>query len=452
MEDLMPRWRPLGDPTERARRQSAKLRLLAWAALKHGDPDGALADAGRAVALAEQKLGAQSSEHGAALADLLICQIATGEPDERCTRTLDRLEEIEAAAHDGFVDSAGNLVAMLVTVVITKVGNSSAAMVFLCWLGEAMARRRPREAMDTILQASQRLEQRNCLGEAYELAALQARLCEAACGATDPRVVGTFNRLGLLLKRLDRLDEAVAAYERALDVMAARPTDPRAKAALLNNLGTTHAARRQYPQAVQCLGAALELARNFLPPGDRALHATLFNLADALCHCHDYEKAAPVMLEYLGQPDGARREAALYALAASTLRRGATADAIAYLHLIKHLQEQPDGKDINENLANTLCLLGEAAFDAENYQAAAEHHRAGLAMRRQLQATGTIGYRLNLARLAECYVRIGDARAAEPLLEELDRVGAHRHSATAEALWRMALGEAATMPALGCAD
>ena len=447
-------WRLFGDPVARARRRNAKLRLAAWAALKHGEARGAIYAAQRAAALAGETLGARSAEHGAALLDLLFCQIAAGEPQARCDETLARMAAVGAAAHDGFVEAAGNMIAMLVTVVATKAGNPRAAMELLGWLAEALARRRSREAMDVILQASLRLEQADCLAEACDLATRLARLCEAVCGPADERRVGALNRLGLLLKRLERFDEAVATYQRALEALASRPTDPLAKAALLHNLGTAHAALQQFPQAAQCLGAALELRRSVLARGDPELNATLFNLADALCHCRDYERAAPVMLEYLqvkqdrSAPAAWRAEPALYQLAASTMRRGATADAFAYLQLLRHLQEKQTGPDARENLANTLCLIGEAAFAAENYAAAAEHLRAALVARRGPAADRSVSYRANLARLAECHVRMGEADAAEPLLRELDGLGGARQPDDDTDPWMVALGQAAG--ARGC--
>lgn len=166
----------------------------------------------------------------------------------------------------------------------------------------------------------------------------QARLAAMAL----PKEGTSFYNLGVALARKDQLDDAIAAYNKALRL---KPDYLEA----LNNLGVALDAKGQFDDAIAALNKALQLKPDDLD--------ALNNLGNALANKGQFDDAITTLNKALQlKPDDPE---VLNNLGAALVRKGQLDDAIAAYN--KALQIKPDSHEVLNNLG--IALAGKDQLD-----------------------------------------------------------------------------------------
>ena len=161
----------------------------------------------------------------------------------------------------------------------------------------------------------------------------------------NPQSWMAHNNLGLVLQQKGQQDQAIAHFQRALEL------DPN-KFEIQNNLGYSLSMSSRLPDAIPFLEKALEINPNYA--------ATHYNLGNALLRSGRVAEAI-VQLQQAVEIDP-NYVPALSNLGSAFLQTGQVDESLA--HLEKALQIDPDYKAAHFNMANTLLQMGrtEEAF------------------------------------------------------------------------------------------
>lgn len=223
-----------------------------------GRPEQALAAHERALALREQRLGADHPEVADSLINLGRIQGALG--DERALGTLERARAVAESA--------------LGPAHPTVAGADHELGVVLVGLG--------------------RVEQ----GIVAYRRALEVR--ERALGPDDPGLATMLSNLAAALNGHGELDESLRLLERAVAVLerALGPEHPDTLVAAIN-LGVAEAEVGRVREGIARLRAALVQAERVIGPNDPVVAATLVNLAHWLEHTGAIEEAIPLRLRVI---------------------------------------------------------------------------------------------------------------------------------------------------------
>ena len=161
----------------------------------------------------------------------------------------------------------------------------------------------------------------------------------------NPQSWMAHNNLGLVLQQKGQQDQAIAHFQRALEL------DPN-KFEIQNNLGYSLSMSSRLPDAIPFLEKALQINPNYA--------ATHYNLGNALLRSGRVAEAI-VQLQQAVEIDP-NYVPALSNLGSAFLQTGQVDESLA--HLEKALQIDPDYKAAHFNMANTLLQMGrtEEAF------------------------------------------------------------------------------------------
>ena len=178
-----------------------------------------------------------------------------------------------------------------------------------------------------------------------------------ALGENDPSLVTVLNGLGILYNDLERWDEALAAWNRALAILASQPVPQEMdQAMILHFIGRGELARGNLDSARRNLERALEIRDRVLPPDHPELGLTLASLAAARAQAEGdtsstarrlLARAIPVLEVTRASP---RALAEAYGLRArSHWARGmadtALADMRSAVRIVEELRPQRGGGD-----------------------------------------------------------------------------------------------------------
>jgi tetratricopeptide (TPR) repeat protein len=246
---------------------------------------------------------------------------------------------------------------------------------------------------------------------------------ESLVGAGDPEVAISLSNLGLVLRRLGKLDDAGAAYERALRIRerSLRPDHPdisrvlAALSAVANNAGNFQRARELGERALAIAQRVDPAEPLLVAVAANNLGITLFELNEHDASRSRFELALQSYERALG-PDHPEVGKALSNLANVVSNSGYLAEARAMYERALRIQEQrqglqhPDVALSLNNLAEVLFLIGDLA------EARAAFERA---LRILEQAFGPNHNRVAMAlgNLADVRSEMGDYRGSRPLYE-----------------------------------
>jgi tetratricopeptide (TPR) repeat protein len=262
------------------------------------------------------------------------------------------------------------------------------------------------------------------------------------------------NAIGVLHLRHDRLEDAKAAFETALERMGDTPNPIRAE--VLNNLGAVALRRDDTATAKRHFDAAMALDIEVFGEQHPHVADALNNLGTVAVRAGDAELAKPLVERALAirqralAPDHPAITGTLSNLAGISLELGHTDEAVAFLRRAIELYDaRPENNPIERARArhNLAVVLHDAARSEEALVPAREALALRIAVfgERHLDTAGS------RAVLGSIHLGLGDARAAVDELEralalrtELD-AGAYMLANTrlvlAKALWERRPGD-----------
>jgi len=232
-----------------------------------------------------------------------------------------------------------------------------------------------------------------------------------------------YNTLGLVLTRVDALDEARRCLDKALAIRLARQGAEHLDVAIaIQNLGSLALRAGQLREAEAQFRRALELKRRLLGEQNPSVLTSMQSLAVVLAAQHRVDEAEALLRELVAQrravhgPQSATVASALNELASVLQDGGRSAEAIAAYREALALHEQLQGRgsvsvavNIN-NLATALEDLGDPA--------AGSLYRESLAIRQAALKPDDLSLARARHNLGRWLLRAGRLAEAQPLLEE----------------------------------
>ncbi|WP_437632949.1 tetratricopeptide repeat protein [Sorangium sp. So ce854] len=260
-------------------------------------------------------------------------------------------------------------------------------------------------------------------GEAAPLAERALAGLREALGPDHPEVAIAESRLGSVLVRLERFDDAERAYQgaRSTQERVLGPEHPHV-ALTFNNLGRLFTAQGRNREALPFIERAVALQEKALGPDHPFLAASLNNLGNALIMLGEtdrarsaHERALAIRERALG-PDHPDVAATLNNVGAVLEMQRKLAEAAPHYARALAIRERALGPD-HPGVALTLTNLASVLVGQKKYAEALPHLGRALAIHEKTVGPGSIGVASTLTGIAAAYNEMGEPAEALPRAE-----------------------------------
>ncbi|WP_437875933.1 tetratricopeptide repeat protein [Sorangium sp. So ce513] len=260
-------------------------------------------------------------------------------------------------------------------------------------------------------------------GEAAQLAERALAGLREALGPDHPEVAVAESRLGSVLVRLERFDDAERAYQgaRAIQERILGPEHPHV-ALTFNNLGRLFTAQGRNREALPFIERAVAIQEKALGPEHPFLAASLNNLGNALIMLGEtdrarsaHERALAIRERALG-PEHPDVAATLNNLGAVLEMQRKLAEAAPRYARALAIRERALGPE-HPSLASTLTNLASVLVGQKKYAEALPHLGRALAIHEKTVGPGSIGVASTLTGIAAAYNEMGKPAEALPRAE-----------------------------------
>ncbi|WP_437322114.1 tetratricopeptide repeat protein [Sorangium sp. So ce385] len=260
-------------------------------------------------------------------------------------------------------------------------------------------------------------------GEAAALAERALAGLKEALGPDHPDVAIAESRLGNVLVRLERFDDAERAFQRArsLQERILGPDHPTV-ALTFNSLGRVFTAQSRNREALPFIERAIAIQEKALGPDHPFLAASISNLGNALVRLGEteraqraHERALAIRERALG-PDHPDAATSHNNLGAVLHMQGKVAEAAPHYARALAISERALGPD-HSSLPSTLANLASVLVAQKSFAEALPHLDRALAIQEKTVGPGSIGVASTLTGIASAYNEMGKPAEALPRAE-----------------------------------
>ncbi|WP_437811159.1 tetratricopeptide repeat protein [Sorangium sp. So ce1078] len=260
-------------------------------------------------------------------------------------------------------------------------------------------------------------------GEAAPLAERALAGLKAALGPDHPEVATAESRLGNVLVRLERFEDAEGAFQRArsLQERILGPEHPNVALAL-NSLGRLFTAQGRNREALPFIERAVAIQEKALGPDHPFLAASLNNLGNALIMLGEteparsaHERALAIRERALG-PDHPDVASTHNNVGAVLEMQRKLAEAAPHYARALAIRERALGPD-HPSVASTLANLASVLVAQKKFAEALPHLGRALAIHEKTVGPGSIGVASTLTGIAAAYNEMGKPAEALPRAE-----------------------------------
>ncbi|AGP41059.1 serine/threonine-protein kinase [Sorangium cellulosum] len=260
-------------------------------------------------------------------------------------------------------------------------------------------------------------------GEAAELAERALAGLKEALGPDHPDVAIAESRLGNVLVRVERFDDAERAFQRARSIQERilGPDHPTV-ALTFNSLGRVYTAQSRNREALPFIERAVAIQERALGPDHPFLAASLNNLGNALVMLGEtdrarsaHERALAIRERALG-PDHPDVASSHNNVGAVLEMQRKVAEAAPHYARALAIRERALGPD-HSSLASTLANLASVLVAQKKHAEALPHLDRALAIQEKTAGPGSIGVASTLTGIASAYNEMGKPAEALPRAE-----------------------------------
>ncbi|WP_437997656.1 serine/threonine-protein kinase [Sorangium sp. So ce185] len=271
-------------------------------------------------------------------------------------------------------------------------------------------------------------------GEAAELAERALAGLKEALGPDHPDVAIAESRLGNVLVRVERFDDAERAFQRARSIQERilGPDHPTI-ALTFNSLGRVYTAQSRNREALPFIERAVAIQERALGPDHPFLAASLNNLGNALVMLGEtdrarsaHERALAIRERALG-PDHPDVASSHNNVGAVLEMQRKVAEAAPHYARALAIRERALGPD-HSSLASTLANLASVLVAQKKHAEALPHLDRALAIHEKTAGPSSIGVASTLTGIASAYNEMGKPAEALPRAERALAIYAAKES------------------------